>query len=51
MVIQDTLITVKVVEEDLIPGNLAVTGSQALLVGVGEFGAGGDVGSHTGTVY
>ena len=27
-------------------GNLAVTGSQAVLVGVGEFGAGGDPGSH-----
>ena len=30
-------------------GTLAVTGSQALLVGVGEFGAGGDPGSHPGT--
>ena len=29
-------------------GCLAVTGSQALLVGVGEFGAGGDPGSHPG---
>jgi hypothetical protein len=30
-------------------GCLAVTGSQAVLVGVGEFGAGGDPGSHPGT--